>query len=318
MNKNKLEMWKEQISSYEKISIGQAKKLYAEYIKENDNTKKNEIRNKIICGMMGSIPQIISNRFLDSLTSSSYDVDDIINLTVEYMIRKVDEGLLLKINTLANIFSTDYYNFLYKNLIPEGYDDFLSNDISEALFADCLEDFIKLKSEKGEVTLLDFCEKVSHRKNVGQYCMYYVSNIDALYVMFNKMYDDYESEKNMGVDSVNTKNDCIENISKTKEKMKKLKSFYIAKYLNGDITNLEDETDCFERVNSRSVIKSLLECKTLKDQEREILKLRYGLEDGNEKTFKEVADMFNLSRQRAQQIEEKAINKLEIRARGSR
>ena len=100
--------------------------------------------------------------------------------------------------------------------------------------------------------------------------------------------------------------------------MKKLKKIYIAKYLNGDITNLEDETDCFEKANSRSVIKSLFECKNLKDQEREFLKLRYGLEDGDEKTFQEVADMFNLTRQRAQQVEESAINKLEIRARRSR
>ena len=42
---------------------------------------------------------------------ADYDIDDIINLTVEYMIRKVDEGSLLKINSFANIFSTDYYNF---------------------------------------------------------------------------------------------------------------------------------------------------------------------------------------------------------------
>ncbi len=318
MNKNKLEMWKEQISSYERISMSQAKKLYTEYKKEKDNIKKSEIRNKIICGMMSYLPQVISNRFLDSLNSSSYDIDDIINLTVEYMIRKVDEGSLLKINSFANIFSTDYYNFLYKNLIPESSEDFLSNDISETLFADCLEDFINLKSEKGEFTLLEFCERVSHRKNAGEYCMYHVSEIDALYVMFNEMYADYEREKNRDADSTNNKNDYIENISKTKEKMKKLKKFYIAKYLNGDITNLEDETDCFEKANSRSVIKSLFECKNLKDQEREFLKLRYGLEDGDEKTFQEVADMFNLTRQRAQQVEESAINKLEIRARRSR
>ena len=35
-------------------------------------------------------------------------------------------------------------------------------------------------------------------------------------------------------------------------------------------------------------------------------------------TRQEVADMFNLTRQRAQQVEESAINKLEIRARRSR
>ena len=162
-------------------------------------------------------PVRVINAVLDSL-----DIDDIINLTVEYMIRKVYEGSLLKINSFANIFSTDYYNFLYKNLIPESSEDFLSNDISETLFADCLEDFINLKSEKGEFTLLEFCERVSHRKNAGEYCMYHVSEIDALYVMFNEMYADYEREKNRDADSTNNKNDYIENISKTKEKMKKL------------------------------------------------------------------------------------------------
>lgn len=65
-------------------------------------------------------------------------------------------------------------------------------------------------------------------------------------------------------------------------------------------------------------IYSLLKSRNLKDQEREFLKLRYGLEDGDEKTFQEVANIFNLTRQRAHQVEEKAINKLEIRARGSR
>ena len=54
--------------------------------------------------------------------------------------------------------------------------------------------------------------------------MYHVSEIDALYVMFNEMYADYEREKNRDADSTNNKNDYIENISKTKEKMKKLKN----------------------------------------------------------------------------------------------
>lgn len=48
----------------------------------------------------------------------------------------------------------------------------------------------------------------------------------------------------------------------------------------------------------------------LSDREREILILRYGLEDGHGRTLKEVARVFNITRERVRQIEIKAIEKL--------
>lgn len=48
----------------------------------------------------------------------------------------------------------------------------------------------------------------------------------------------------------------------------------------------------------------------LEPKQRKILELRYGLEDGNSRTLKQVAKVFNLSRERVRQIEEKAIRKL--------
>ncbi len=48
----------------------------------------------------------------------------------------------------------------------------------------------------------------------------------------------------------------------------------------------------------------------LDEREREILKLRYGLEDGHPRTLKEVALKFNITRERIRQIEIKAIEKL--------
>ncbi len=49
----------------------------------------------------------------------------------------------------------------------------------------------------------------------------------------------------------------------------------------------------------------------LSAREREILILRYGLEDGHARTLKEVARVFNITRERVRQIEIKAINKLQ-------
>jgi len=49
---------------------------------------------------------------------------------------------------------------------------------------------------------------------------------------------------------------------------------------------------------------------TLKDRERRIIKLRYGLQDGHPRTLEEVGREFNLTRERIRQIEFKALYKL--------
>lgn len=52
---------------------------------------------------------------------------------------------------------------------------------------------------------------------------------------------------------------------------------------------------------------------TLRPREQIVLKLRYGLEDGNRRTLDEVGQMYNLTRERVRQIEKMAIKKLKIK-----
>lgn len=49
---------------------------------------------------------------------------------------------------------------------------------------------------------------------------------------------------------------------------------------------------------------------TLSDRERDVLILRYGLNDGRSKTLEEVGEQFNVTRERIRQIEAKALRKL--------
>jgi RNA polymerase primary sigma factor len=49
---------------------------------------------------------------------------------------------------------------------------------------------------------------------------------------------------------------------------------------------------------------------TLKDRERKIIRLRYGLLDGLPRTLEEVGREFNLTRERIRQIEFKVLCKL--------
>nr|BAS01949.1 RNA-polymerase sigma factor [Amorphochlora amoebiformis] len=49
----------------------------------------------------------------------------------------------------------------------------------------------------------------------------------------------------------------------------------------------------------------------LSDRESAVLRLRFGLDDGNERTLEEIGEFLNVTRERARQIEIKAISKLQ-------
>ena len=50
---------------------------------------------------------------------------------------------------------------------------------------------------------------------------------------------------------------------------------------------------------------------TLKDRERAVLKMYYGIDQGHALTLNEIGERFNLTRERVRQIKEKAIRRLQ-------
>lgn len=84
---------------------------------------------------------------------------------------------------------------------------------------------------------------------------------------------------------------------------------------------IEDkETQSPEEFTTRSLLKEELYsimC-DLTDRECEVLKLRYGLEDGHPRTLEEVGKVFGVTRERIRQIEAKAIRKLRHPTRAKR
>lgn len=76
---------------------------------------------------------------------------------------------------------------------------------------------------------------------------------------------------------------------------------------------IEDESvvspfDALSRVLRNEKIKEVLEC--MSEREKQILVLRYGLEDDTFRTLEETAKYFKISRERVRQIENNALKKL--------
>jgi RNA polymerase primary sigma factor len=78
----------------------------------------------------------------------------------------------------------------------------------------------------------------------------------------------------------------------------------------GDFIESDSETP--EDQVSKSLLREDLEgvLGTLSPRERDVLKLRYGLDDGRMKTLEEIGQIFNVTRERIRQIEAKALRKL--------
>ena len=58
--------------------------------------------------------------------------------------------------------------------------------------------------------------------------------------------------------------------------------------------------------------------KTLSQREEKIIRLRFGMDDGNERTLEEVGHNFEVTRERIRQIEAKALRKLRHPSRSYR
>ena len=79
----------------------------------------------------------------------------------------------------------------------------------------------------------------------------------------------------------------------------------------GDFIRDDDGTDPYESTMSYELIQLAKRAmENLDPREKRILRLRYGLEDGQERTLEEVGRIFSLSRERIRQIEKRALQRL--------
>lgn len=74
----------------------------------------------------------------------------------------------------------------------------------------------------------------------------------------------------------------------------------------------DDKLRLPEEVAEDKLLRELIDeaVEALDPREQVIIRLRYGLDDGRPKTLEEVGAMFNVTRERVRQVEQKALKKL--------
>ena len=119
-----------------------------------------------------------------------------------------------------------------------------------------------------------------------------IESLDTIYEMFLKNIEKDEIQE-----------DVFENIAENKIQDDVFQNINLdAFYWNDDV---------YEEIEKRALRETLENLMgELNNREQEILKARYGFDDGVEKTLEEVGQTFGVTRERIRQIESKAIKKL--------
>ena len=144
-----LKEWQKQISQYDKLKLSEAKELCKKALETSDETKKALYMNKAVLGTLYVVPKYIARNNLSTLTSRTYDINDILNSFNEVWIKKVRIGELLKVTKYADVFSKSYFNEVCTNLVGYDIDSNETFDLPIKFFEQMFYTFVQFKN-KGE------------------------------------------------------------------------------------------------------------------------------------------------------------------------
>ena len=298
-----LNEWDKTISSYHTFKFVEAREIYQKIVNISDSNLKRQYMHELIIGTLYVVSNFIKSNGLLYLNSVSYDMNDIISISNEIWLSKINSGKLLEVNSFREMFDSDYYNELCSSLGVTKYSISENTILDINTFIDLLMDYIKLKEKDID---FDYSKLLKFMKNNRRYTRtinkiyYYGNNVDFCKI-FDAIIKSFELE------------DEDLNISKTK--LNKIKYILISnglEYLRGDINDVivGDTTDSYIDACCRKQVVDILLNSHLDDSLKDILVKRYGIFDGKCRTLGEVAKEHGVTRERIRQKETKALQKL--------
>lgn len=293
-----LKRWNDEINKYKKLKFEEAKLLYKKALEETDEKKKKEIMNEVITGTLYIVYNYIAKNSYDLLSSSSYDLDDIINTYNEVWIRKIYAGELLKANVFSNLFTTATVNEVHRKLI---YMD--SDDTNKMLMVSLFEIYVYYKNSGIDFTMsdviLEFCKQRYSYPEL--YCDSYLREMGPLFILFENMYKKLNFDKVDGLELTNRK---MNNFIKLYEEIG------MFDVIRDDCSIIEDTDNLIiKKIDLQEFMKQVNLAIT-DEREKMVLSYRYGFVDDAPKTLEDISQELNVTRERVRQIEARTLRKL--------
>lgn len=285
-----LENWYDQISNFERLKLEKAKELYIKAINEKDELIKKEYMERLITGTLYVVYNFIKKQGFNILKSSSYDMNDIINTFNEVWINMIYNGELLNVDRYSLLFSTTtinkVYDILHSNQLTFNERFYISYDCIKECFIEYIQ---SIRNE----TECDFSKLVEKYYNGNEYI--YKSLIQMIPI-FDAL------SKNIDFDNIRN--------SKINKYFKFIFETGLTEPLN---VNIEDDSNIERRIIMSIISDDFIKEVDLslkKEKQRQVIHERFGLDDNNPLTLKEVAAIHGITSERVRQIEIKALRKL--------
>lgn len=296
----RIKSWKEQIESFDKLKIDEAKELYIKAINSSDEQLKKLYIDKVILGTLYVIYNYIERNDLGILQGSQFDIDDIQSAFTEIWIRKIKNGELLNVDRYSLLFTPTFFNDVYKNLVGN---EMIVNEqfgITTEHIIDLFYAFIKLKNTGKEFNFDDLMNAFYQEKRYYWQRVSYCQSDSILMIILENMYNNLNFDK-------------IEDLEITKNKI----GDYIRLFINNglfenisnDVVAPDMEDGILDSVMYENFISDVDDV-IIDDRKKKVIHLRYGLDGDEPKNLDEIADQFNVSRERIRQMDAKALRDL--------
>lgn len=293
-----LNEWLKQISQYDKLKLNEAQELCLKAFNTSDEKIKKIYIDKVVLGTLYVVYNYITRNNLFILTSSSYDINDIISSFIEIWIQKIHNGELLNVDKYSNIFTQTYFNEVYQKLVGK---EFIINEtfgMSTELFAELFYTFIQYKNKGLDLTYNNLIKSISKDEN---HYWYLIQTCNSnIMIIFEKIYSNLNHNKGEELQI---------GIKKINDFIKIFIDIGITESISNDLL---DSSDMEENIINKSLFATFTKDidNALNDRQRQIIHQRYGLDDGVPKTLEEVAKLNNITRERVRQIEAKCLRLL--------
>lgn len=293
-----LKEWQKQISQYDKLKLSEAKELCKKALETSDETKKTLYMNKAVLGTLYVVPKYIARNNLSTLTSRTYDINDILNSFNEVWIKKVRIGELLKVAKYADVFSKSYLNEVCTNLVGYDIDSNETFDLPIKFFEHMFYTFVQFKN-KGEAfsykDLVSAMAKDCYYMNLLKRCD---SSIMLIFEsMYNNLNDDKKEELDIGIRKIDNFLKAFIDIGISES---------ISNYISSGI---DMESDIINQVFLTTFVKDVDDT-LIDERKKQIIHQRYGIDDGEPKTYGELAEIYNISRERVRQLNAMCLSTL--------